>query len=122
VRHLDLPYTDYVRLLAASDAVVTMSRMVEGWCRTAHEAMLCGTPVIGSGTGGMRELLEGGGQLVLPDVRGLPDALRSALGRRHELGTAGRTFAARFDAAYFRDAWTDLVAGLLPAGRTVRPA
>jgi len=116
VRHLDLPYTDYVRLLATSDAVVTMSRMVEGWCRTAHEAMLCGTPVIGSGTGGMRELLEGGGQLVLPDVRDLPGALRAVFGRRRELGAAGRAFAARFDPAYFREAWTELVGGLLPAG------
>jgi glycosyltransferase involved in cell wall biosynthesis len=109
VLHFDLDHRDYVRLLAASDVVVTMSRMLEGWCRTAHEAMLCGTPVIGSGTGGMRELLEGGGQRLLAGAAALPEAARSVLARRDELGAQGRAFAARFDPAYFRAAWTGLV-------------
>ena len=39
---------DYLRLLKACDLVITMSKVREGWCRVAHEAMLCQTPVIGS--------------------------------------------------------------------------
>ena len=45
-------------LLQAASVAVTMSKFNEGWCRTAHEAMLCKTPVVGSGMGGMGELLE----------------------------------------------------------------
>ena len=57
----------------------------------------------------MRELLEGGGQRVLADAAELADAARDALARREELGATGRAFAARFDAEYFRAAWTGLV-------------
>ena len=57
-RHLDLPYREYLCLLKSAQVVVLMSRFTEGWNRIAHEAVLCGTPVIGSGTGGMGELLE----------------------------------------------------------------
>ncbi|GAI24374.1 unnamed protein product, partial [marine sediment metagenome] len=53
--NLDLEYRDYLRLLKTSSIVVAMSRFKEGWCITAHEAMLCKTPVIGSGLGGMKE-------------------------------------------------------------------
>ena len=60
VVNLSLNYKEYLCLLKASSVVVTMSKFKEGWCLTAHEAMLCKTPVIGSGKGGMRELLEGG--------------------------------------------------------------
>ncbi|MEI9814902.1 MAG: hypothetical protein WDO18_20670 [Acidobacteriota bacterium] len=49
---LRLDRLDYLRLLAASTVVVTMSEFDEGWCRTAHEGMLMRTPVIGSGRGG----------------------------------------------------------------------
>ena len=40
VKHFNLPYRDYLLLLKVCDVVLTMSRMVEGWNRTAHEAMV----------------------------------------------------------------------------------
>ncbi len=66
-RHLKLSFKDYLILLKASDLVLTMSIFKEGWCRVAHEAMLLGTPVIGSGLGGMGELLMGAGGKVCND-------------------------------------------------------
>lgn len=64
IPNLQLSYSEYRLLLASSDIVITMSLFKEGWNRTAHEAILCGTPIIGSGTGGMKELLESSGQIV----------------------------------------------------------
>src|SRR5581483_1567247 len=61
-------YREYLCLLKAASVAVTMSKFKEGWCMTAHEAMLCKTPVIGSGLGGMQELLEGGKQIICKDV------------------------------------------------------
>lgn len=49
---------DYADFLEACDLVVANSQFAEGWCRVLHEAAIAGTPVIGSGRGGMGELLE----------------------------------------------------------------
>ena len=38
-----------------------MSEFKEGWCRVLHEAAIHSTPILGSGLGGMNELLEIGG-------------------------------------------------------------
>lgn len=114
VHFFTLERPDYLRLLHACDVVITMSTLLEGWNRVAHEAMLCRTPVIGSGIGGMRELLEGGRQRIVSDVARLPDAVRGVLDEKEELGRQGYAFAKRFDAAYFEEAWTVFVAGLLP--------
>jgi glycosyltransferase involved in cell wall biosynthesis len=100
---------DYLRMLAACDVVVAMPRMVEGWGRVAHEAMLCGTPVVGSGAGGMLELLTGGRQIVVKNINELPAAVEAARQRGVELGRSGFAFAQRFDQEYFRTAWTGLV-------------
>lgn len=62
--NLKLSFREYKLLLAASDIVLTMSEFLEGWNRTAHEAALCGTPVIGTGVGGMKELLEMSGNTI----------------------------------------------------------
>jgi len=113
VRWLRLPRRDYLRLLAACDVVVCMSRLLEGWNRVAHEAMLCGTPVVGSGVAGMGELLAGGGQMVLKDAASLPEAVRAALAQREALGRAGRRFAEQFDTASFACAWVALIEGTL---------
>ena len=77
--NLDLPFADYKVLLAASDVVLTMSKFTEGWNRTAHEASLCGTPVIGTGTGGMHELLEMAGQSETKDYSKLPVIIKERL-------------------------------------------
>lgn len=79
VRNLDLPFPDYKILLAASDVVLTMSKFTEGWNRTAHEASLCGTPVIGTGTGGMHELLKMAKQSETKDYSQLPIIIKERL-------------------------------------------
>lgn len=109
----NLDRREYLCMLQASAVVITMSRMTEGWNRVAHEAMLCGTPVIGSGTGGMRELLTRGQQVVLADPGGLPQAVRDVLGRRQEQGARGREFCQQFDHHYFARSWTDLLHDLV---------
>ncbi|MBI4423375.1 MAG: group 1 glycosyl transferase [Elusimicrobia bacterium] len=107
-RNLDLEYKDYLRLLKASSVVVTMSKFKEGWCRTAHEAMLFKTPVIGSGEGGMAELLEGGGQIICRDFGDLPAKVRFAL-EHPLLGDAGYAYAKDFTHVRFSKEWVDLV-------------
>jgi glycosyltransferase involved in cell wall biosynthesis len=108
--HLNLNTDEYRCLLAASDVAVTMSKFEEGWCRTAHEAMLCKTPVIGSGLGGMKELLEGGGQLIVNDFKKLREAVTYLLSHP-EFGEKGYYYATRneFSYDYFQNAWEDLI-------------
>lgn len=77
--HLNLSFKDYRLLLSASSIVITMSQLIEGWNRTAHEAMICGTPVIGSGTGGMKELLNIGGGYICNDLQQLEDMVLKLL-------------------------------------------
>lgn len=54
-------FEEYNILLKNAKAVICMSEFKEGWCRVLHEAAIHGTPILGSGLGGMKELLEIGG-------------------------------------------------------------
>lgn len=108
-RNLNLNYKDYLILLKAASVVVAMSKFKEGWNRTAHEAMLCKTPVIGSGLGGMRELLEGGKQLLCEDLSALNDLVDAALEHRAELGEYGCEFAKAFTIARFEQGWSQIL-------------
>ena len=51
-------FDEYNILLKNAKATICMSEFKEGWCRVLHEAAIHGTPIIGSGLGGMKELLE----------------------------------------------------------------
>ena len=108
--NLNLSSHEYRVLLAAADVVVTMSKFEEGWCRTTHEAMLCKTPVVGSGLGGMKELLEGGKQLIASDFTHLKESVAYLL-KHPEYGETGYHYASRneFSIAYFQDAWRKVV-------------
>ena len=108
--NLNLSYRDYLRLLKASSVVVTMSKFKEGWCRTAHEAMLCKTPVVGSGMGGMEELLEGGGQIICKDFSKLKGDIEYAM-EHQELGERGYKYASqeKFTVEYFEKEWVKLI-------------
>ncbi len=106
--NLNLSYREYLLLLRSSSVVIALSKFKEGWNRTAHEAMLCKTPVIGSGLGGMRELLEGGGQIVCEDVGDLRERVRYVLGHP-ERGEAGYRFAKQFTVKRFEEQWLNLV-------------
>jgi len=113
--NLNLDYKDYLRLLKASSVTITMSKYKEGWCRVAHEAMLCKTPVIGSGQGGMRELLEGGKQVICSDFDSLQEKVEYLLSNpkiRKEIGENGYNFAKNFTIEKFEKEWVDLIKNL----------
>jgi glycosyltransferase involved in cell wall biosynthesis len=106
--NLNLDDHDYLLLLRSSSVVITMSKFMEGWNRTAHEAMLCKTPVIGSGLGGMKELLEGGKQIICSDFDELKERVLYALDH-HEIGEMGFEFANQFTTKRFNEAWLSVV-------------
>ena len=103
--NLNLYYKEYLTLLKASSVVIAMSKFNEGWDRTVHEAMLCKTPVIGSGLGGMRELLEGGRQLICEDISELSYLVDVAMENREKLGESGYNFAKDFTVERFEKEW-----------------
>ena len=103
---------DYITLLNCCDVVLTMSLMMEGWNRVAHEAMLCRKPVIGTGTGGMSELLNGGEQIVLNDWLELRSFVEHCLSKGDEIGARGFDYVSQFDRHYFENAWCRLVDGI----------
>lgn len=110
--NLNLKYRDYLCLLKASSAVVTMSKFREGWCITAQEAMFLKTPVVGSGLGGMKELLEGGGQIVCQDFNSLREKVEHILNNPEtgkKMGESGREFAVKFTVEKFNKDWLNLV-------------
>lgn len=93
--NLQLSHEDYLYLLKSSSAVITYSQFKEGWNRVAHEAMLMGVPVIGSGLGGMGELLAGGKQKIVQDPSDLSRALKEVL-NNPEAGIQGLEYAKMF--------------------------
>ncbi|MFM7217292.1 MAG: glycosyltransferase family 4 protein [Bacteroidota bacterium] len=113
VQYLGLDHSDYVRLLHCCSAVISMSEMEEGWNRIAHEAMLCRTPVIGNGSGGMMELLQGARQAIVSDSSQLPLVVQNVLKNREEFAEDGYRFVRHFDLDYFRSSWTNAIESLL---------
>ncbi len=110
--NLDLEHRDYLKLLKASSVVVAMSKFKEGWCITAHEAMLLKTPVIGSGLGGMKELLEGGRQVVCEDFQNLKEKVEYLLNHsdiREKMGGDGYNFGENFTLERFKKEWINLI-------------
>ena len=113
--NLNLSYKNYLKLLKASSVVITMSKFKEGWCMTAHEAMLLKTPVVGSGLGGMRELLEGGKQIICQDFSFLREKVEYLLNHpeaREKMGQDGYQFAKEFTLEKFRESWLKLINNL----------
>ena len=108
ILNLSLKHHEYLCLLKAAGTVVTYSQFKEGWNRVAHEAMLVGTPVIGSGMGGMGELLQGGNQAVCTNLGELPELLKKYYGNQ-DLALAGKDYAESFTMERFNKAWLDLV-------------
>ncbi|MFH1968257.1 MAG: glycosyltransferase family 4 protein [bacterium] len=114
--NFNLDYRGYLKLLKASSIVLTMSKFKEGWCRTAHEAMLLKTPVVGSGSGGMAELLSGGGQIICSDFRSLKEKAEYLLNNpeiRKEMGEKGFDFAKNFSIEKTKKNWVELIGKIL---------
>jgi glycosyltransferase involved in cell wall biosynthesis len=113
VQYLHLDRSEYIAMLHACDLVITMSRMTEGWNRIAHEALLCGTPVIGSGVGGMKELLNGAGQQIVADKSDLRTAVDEVLHRSSWYAENGKKFTRQFDLNYFSKEWNQTIQELI---------
>ena len=110
--NLNLDYRGYLTLLKASSVALTMSKFKEGWCMTAQEAMLCKTPVVGSGLGGMKELLEGGKQIVCPGFKDLKEKVAFLLSHEEErkrMGEQGYAFAREFSRQRFNEDWIKII-------------
>jgi glycosyltransferase involved in cell wall biosynthesis len=110
--NFNLDYRGYLKLLKASSIVLTMSKFKEGWCRTAHEAMLLKTSVIGSGSGGMTELLEGGKQMICHDFNDLREKVKHILDNpeiKKEMGENGYIFAQNFPIENTKKNWVNLI-------------
>lgn len=104
IPNLILSFEEYRLLLAASDVVITMSLFKEGWNRVAHEAVLSGTPVIGSGKGGMEELLIMTGQIICPSFQDLPYYVNNILKNKP---TINNSTIMKFNLQYFKTSWED---------------
>jgi glycosyltransferase involved in cell wall biosynthesis len=113
VKFLRLGRHDYLCLLQSSDLVITMSIMAEGWNRIAHEALLSKTPVIGSGSGGMKELLEGAGQTIVTESKKLPEAVKDVLKNKKKYSEKGFEYVRKFDKTYFENEWINTISDLL---------
>ncbi|REJ84081.1 MAG: glycosyltransferase [Bacteroidetes bacterium] len=113
VQYLHLSRSEYIVMLHACDLVISLSRMTEGWNRIAHEALLCGTPVIGSGAGGMRELLEGAGQEIVVNPSYLADAVRTVLSNSKDYSSRGKEFALTFSRENFNRHWNETINRLI---------
>jgi glycosyltransferase involved in cell wall biosynthesis len=94
--HGRLPFSGVQELVRACSVAVCPSRWYENQPLAILEAFACGLPVVGTGLGGIPELIEHGvdGALVPPnDARALGEALAGLAGdprRAHEMGKAGR--------------------------------
>lgn len=114
--NLNLEYREFLKLLKASTIAITMSKFTEGLCYTTQEAMLSGTPVIGSGKGGMRELLEGGGQIVCPDFNLLREKVEYVLRHpeaREKMGRDAYEYAKKFTRERFEKEWLEVMNKLI---------
>ncbi len=109
VKSFFLKREEFPMLLKISDVVLAMSTMPEGWNRIAHEALLVKTPVIGSGTGGMKELLEKSGQKVVTNFSDLENEIQHSISNKNYLGNLGFDFVKQLDMDYFQSEWLGLI-------------
>lgn len=75
-----VPHDDLPALFAAADIMALVSES-EGLANAWVEALACGTPIIASDVGGIRELLKTGaaGHIVAPDPMAIAEAARAIL-------------------------------------------
>ena len=107
VKHLELSFDEYITLLQISSVSVLMSRIKEGWNRVALESILCGTPVVGSGRGGMGELLRGARQYICDDPTELKGVVQKVL-QNPIVDSESLNYARSFSVERFNNAWGEL--------------
>ena len=103
---LNFNHKEYVTLLVVSDLLITMSKFLEGWNRTVYVAILVGTPVVGSGKGGMLELLEKSSQKVVTNFSDLNEIVSKVLNEESKNIEHTLIFVSRLDLNYLRKSWS----------------
>ena len=107
-RHFDLPRPRYLELLRACDVGVFTPRMNEGWSRCAAEALLLGVPCLIQPIAGLGDLANLTKQ-PSPNLHRLAQQIRERVDTAPDESKAVYETLARFDATYFRDAWSRLL-------------
>lgn len=107
--NLDLSFYDYVNLLYYSSLTILLTPFEEGWSRIAHESILCGTPVIGNGSGGMKELLELTNQRVRESNELSLDEIKSIVNSGERVKEKDINQIKIFDLNYFKKEWIKLL-------------
>ena len=114
-RNFKLNNKEWFTLLRAATISLAMSKFKEGWNKAVHEAMYLRTPVIGSGQGGMRELLTGGKQIICSDFNLLRKNVEYLLNNdkvRIKMGEDGYNYAKNFTFKKFEKDWVNVINSL----------
>jgi len=111
IYHFSGNYKDYLTMLGTCDVALSMSQMYEGWNRTAHEAMLMGTPVIGNAIGNSGELLCGAKQKICHNFNNLPIVIEEVLKNKNILSKSALSYAQqeKFTQPFFKNQWESLI-------------
>ncbi|MGD2084738.1 MAG: hypothetical protein PVH61_01020 [Candidatus Aminicenantes bacterium] len=116
--HLDLDFNTYSSLLHFCTVTLLLPQFSEGWSRIAHESLICGSPVIGNGRGGMRELLEKTHQVIIDENQ--PAEIRRWIKKitasAKRVRQKDSLYARQFDLKYFGQQWERLIKNLLAPG------
>lgn len=112
VQNLVLEHKEQLILQKLSTIAIAMSLFKEGWSMTVHESMYMKTPVIGTGSGGMGELLRGGKQIQCRDFSQLKKHVVKLLnnsGLRKKIGNDGHRYAKQFTRKRFEKDWAKVI-------------
>lgn len=106
ITFINATYAEYNILLKNALAVICMSEFKEGWCRVLHEAAIHGTSILGSGLGGMSEVLQIGGF-----TSSSPSSLSTDLNNRvkHSLSENQINSYRAFSLERFRNEWHQVI-------------
>jgi glycosyltransferase involved in cell wall biosynthesis len=104
IKCFNLSFKEYLLLISSSDIVVLMSHFREGWNRIAHEAILLNKKVIGSGEGGMKELLELENRIICNDIKKLKHLVKNEINNNQ---IKNPIIVSKFDLNYFRSKWLE---------------
>ena len=108
-KHLELSFDEYILLLQVAHVSVLMSQMKEGWNRVAHESILCQTPVVGTGLGGMGELLQQTNQTICNDWVTLKRIVHEMIGEKRVVSEDALAYVRSFDVEKFENAWREVL-------------
>jgi len=114
--HLDLNFNAYSSLLHFCTVTLLLPKFSEGWSRIAHESLICGTPVIGNGRGGMRELLEKTNQIISDENQPaeIHRLIKKITASAERVRQKDSLYVRQFDLKYFGQHWETLIENLLP--------